>query len=348
MAEEAAHWDREPGLMTDRSSPEALEAAALRVRAPGARVLVVDDNPDMRDYLTRLLRRQWTVSVAADGERALELARREAPDLVVADVMMPGLDGFELLKRLRDDARLRTTPVVLVTARAGEESAIEGLLAGADDYIVKPFSARELVARVGGQLELARARRRATELNAFRIGLSDALRTLSDPLEIQRTACRMLLEQLGTDRARFVELDAANGEFITMGGHARPPMPGGYGHYAMDAYAPLARAILAGRRLVIENTQTDPYVRDIRESLAQLQIGAHLVLPLVRDGGSTVALAVHHREPRPWTAEEIAIAEEAAGRAWAEVERARAEAALRESEERFRALAQRQGSDRVV
>jgi GAF domain-containing protein len=144
-----------------------------------------------------------------------------------------------------------------------------------------------------------------------------------------------------------VEVDEAAGEFITMGGHARPPMPGGYGRYAMDAYAPLARAILAGRRLAIENTQTDPYVRDIRESLAQLQIGAQLVLPLVRDGGSTVALAVHHREPRPWIAEEIAIAEEAAGRAWAEVERARAEAALRASEERFRALAQRQGSDRV-
>jgi DNA-binding response OmpR family regulator len=121
---------------------------------------------------------------------------------LVADVMMPGLDGFALLRELRDDSALSSTPVVLVTARAGEEAAIEGLLAGAADYIVKPFSARELIARVGGQLELARARRHAAELNAFRIGLSDALRALSDPLVIQRTACRMLVEQLGVDRAR--------------------------------------------------------------------------------------------------------------------------------------------------
>jgi CheY-like chemotaxis protein len=294
----------------------------------------------MRDYLARLLGATWTVAVARDGEQALALARDAPPDLVVADVMMPRLDGFGLLAALRGDARLKTTPVVLVTARAGEETAIEGLLAGADDYIVKPFSARELVARVGGQLELARARRRAAELNAFRIGLSDALRELSDPVEIQRTACRLLLEQLGADRARFVEMDEADGQFLTMGGDSRPPMPGGYGRYAMDAFEPLARAIRAGRRLAIEDTQTDPYVHDIRHALAELQIGAHLVLPLVRQGNSSVALVVHQRTPRRWTTEEIALAEEAAGRAWAEVERARAEAALRESEQRYRALAQ--------
>jgi signal transduction histidine kinase/DNA-binding response OmpR family regulator len=336
MAEEASRWDVEPF----ETAVDAVDEAALRSRAPGARVLVVDDNPDMRGYLARLLGGNWTVAVAHDGEQALRLARDDPPDLVVADVMMPRLDGFGLLRALRDDARLTSTPVVLVTARAGEETAIEGLLAGADDYIVKPFSARELVARVGGQLELARTRRRAAELNAFRIGLSDALRQLSEPLEIQRTACRMLLEQLGADRARFVEMDEATGQFVTMGGHAREPMPGGYGRYAIDAFAPLARTIRAGRRLAIEDTQNDPYVRDIRDALAELQIGAQLVLPLVRDGGSAVALAVHQRTARRWTTEEVAIAEEAAGRAWAEVERARAEVALRESEERYRKLAQ--------
>ena len=153
---------------------------------------------------------------------------------------------------MRDDPALSSTPVVLVTARAGEEAAIEGLLAGAADYIVKPFSARELVARVGGQLELALARRHAAELNAFRIGLSDALRALSDPLEIQRVACRVLVEQLGADRARFVEVDEAGGELITMGGYAVNGMPDGFGRYALDDYAPLARAILAGRRLAID------------------------------------------------------------------------------------------------
>ncbi|GGQ79099.1 hypothetical protein GCM10010166_56290 [Couchioplanes caeruleus subsp. azureus] len=334
MAEEATRWGEapEPELFAD----DGAARRALGGYAPAARVLVADDSLDMREYLARLLAPHWQLEMASNGTEALALARADPPDLVLADVMMPGLDGFALLRALREDADLRAVPVVLVTARAGEEAAIEGLLAGADDYVVKPFSARELIARVGGQLELARVRRRAAELNAFRIGLSDALRALGDPLEIQQTACRMLVEQLGADRARFVEVDQAAGELITMGGYAVDGMPGGFGRYPLKDYQPLAEAILAGRRLAIEDTQTDPHVADISPALAKLQIGAQLVLPLVRGQGSTVALAVHQRSARSWTAEEIAIAEEAAGRAWAEVQRTRAETALRDSEERMR------------
>jgi PAS domain S-box-containing protein len=333
MAEEALRWAQTTETQSLADEDDA-PRQSLRNYAPGARILVADDNKDMREYLSRLLASYWVVDTASDGMEALALARRQVPDLVVADVMMPGLDGFALLRELREDSALSSTPVVLVTARAGEEAAIEGLLAGAADYIVKPFSARELVARVGGQLELARARRHAAELNAFRIGLSDALRALSDPLEIQRMACRVLVEQLGTDRARFVEVDEEGGELITMGGYAVDGMPGGFGRYALDDYAPLAHAILAGRRLAIDDTQSDRYVGEIRDALAELQIGAQIVLPLVRGEGSTVALAVHQRTARRWTEEDMAIAEEAAGRAWAEVERARAEQALRASEER--------------
>ena len=338
MAEDALRWDVEADSELERSTVEPDDSQGLRQElrryAPGAHVLVVDDNAELRDYLTRLLGDRWNIETARDGQEALELARRAPPDLVVADVMMPRLDGFGLVAELRNDPALSATPVVLLTARAGEETAIEGLLAGAADYIVKPFSARELVARVGGQLELARARRHAAELNAFRIGLSDALRALSDPLEIQRTACRALVEQLGADRARFVEVDEAGAELITMGGYAVDGMPGGFGHYALDDYAPLAHAILAGRRLAIDDTQSDPYVGEIHDALAELEIGAQIVLPLIRGEGSTVALAVHQRTPRRWSDEDIAIAEEAAGRAWAEVERTRAEQALRASEER--------------
>jgi signal transduction histidine kinase/chemotaxis response regulator CheB len=336
LAQEAMQWG-DAGSSPAGDEDEAL-AQSLRNYAPGAHILVADDSKDMRDYLVRLLAEHWHVDTAVDGIAALEIARRRPPDLVVADVMMPGLDGFELLRELRADSHLREIPVVLVTARAEEEEAVGGLLAGADDYIVKPFSPRELVARIGGQLELARARRRAAELNAFRINLSDALRVLHDPVEIQQTACRLLVAQIGADRARFVEVDEEGGRLITMGGFAAPPMPGAFGRYRFDDFAPLGRAILEGRRLVIEDTQADPYVAQIRETLGDLQIGAQLVLPLVGDDGSKVALAVHQRAPRAWSAEEVAIAEEAAGRAWAEVVRARAEAALRESEARLAGL----------
>jgi PAS domain S-box-containing protein len=128
----------------------------------GERVLVVDDNADMRDYIGRLLRKRWTVDTVADGREALDAIRKQKPDLVLTDVMMPGLDGFGLLREIRADAQLRHLPVVMLSARAGEEARVEGLESGADDYLTKPFSARELMARINANLEMARLRRDAT------------------------------------------------------------------------------------------------------------------------------------------------------------------------------------------
>lgn len=133
------------------------QSAKSGTAAP-ARILLADDNADMREYLRRLLSTHWTVEAVADGRQALEAVRRQRPDLLVADVMMPGLDGLELTRALRaDDPATRGLPIILLSARAGEEAMAEGLAIGANDYIVKPFSARELMARVRVQLEMARA-----------------------------------------------------------------------------------------------------------------------------------------------------------------------------------------------
>ena len=126
-----------------------------------ARVLVADDNSDMRDYVRRLLRGRFEVRQAADGAVALEIARAWQPHLVLADVMMPRLDGFALVRELRADPRTKTVPIVLLSARAGEEARVEGVDAGADDYLTKPFSARELLARVESHVHLAELRREA-------------------------------------------------------------------------------------------------------------------------------------------------------------------------------------------
>jgi signal transduction histidine kinase len=128
-----------------------------------ARVLVVDDNADMREYLASMLAPRWTVETAVDGEAALASIRERRPDVVLTDVMMPNLDGFGLVARLRADEATADLPVIVVSARAGEESRIEGLLVGADDYLVKPFSARELTARVQVHVALAQLRRRLLE-----------------------------------------------------------------------------------------------------------------------------------------------------------------------------------------
>jgi PAS domain S-box-containing protein len=124
-----------------------------------AHVLVADDNADMRDYLRRILNKHWSVQTVADGGQALEATKRRKPDLVLTDVMMPVLDGFRLIKALREDESTRDIPVVMLSARAGEEARVDGLRAGADDYLVKPFSARELIARIAANLETSRLRR---------------------------------------------------------------------------------------------------------------------------------------------------------------------------------------------
>jgi signal transduction histidine kinase/DNA-binding response OmpR family regulator len=121
-------------------------------------VLLADDNADMREYVGRMLSSRYEVVAVNDGLAALAAIRERMPDLVLSDVMMPGLDGFGLLQELRQDPQTRAVPFVMLSARAGEESRVEGLEAGVDDYLVKPFSGKELLARVATNLELAKIR----------------------------------------------------------------------------------------------------------------------------------------------------------------------------------------------
>jgi len=152
------------------SSPASIETAA------GQSVLIADDNIDMRTYLQKLLQSAgFQVAAVADGEQALAAARKRKPDLVLSDVMMPRLGGFGLLAAMRKDPELRDVPVLLLSARAGEEAKVEGFAAGANDYLVKPFSARELIARVRASLDLAALRQESAE----------ALRRLNESLERQ-------------------------------------------------------------------------------------------------------------------------------------------------------------------
>ncbi|MGN6566069.1 MAG: ATP-binding protein [Thermomicrobiales bacterium] len=162
--EEALRWLPDPAELTPNgAAPDA---------PVGGRVLLADDNADMRQYVARLLGQRYTVETAPDGAAALAAALAQPPDLVLTDVMMPRLDGFQLLRALRADPRTSAIPVILLSARAGEEAQVEGLDTGADDYLVKPFAARELLARVGAHLALAQARaaaRRRDEIERERL-----------------------------------------------------------------------------------------------------------------------------------------------------------------------------------
>jgi len=187
FVEEALRWLPQTGQI-DAASPIAPDYELMAVPAPvtserpgRSRVLIVDDNADMRLYVMRLLAERFEVQAVANGRAALEAINKRAPDLVLCDVMMPELDGFGLLRELRAHAATKTLPFILLSARAGEESRVEGLDAGADDYLVKPFSARELIARVQTHLQLAHVRN----------GADKAIRESENKLQLSLKASQM-------------------------------------------------------------------------------------------------------------------------------------------------------------
>jgi PAS domain S-box-containing protein len=195
--QEAASWlgtpsaeDAAPDIAA--SGPQDLGPPSSAPRHEQPLILLADDNLDMRNYVAGLLRAAgYRVVAAGDGEAALQLAREHRPALILSDVMMPRLDGFGLLRALRADASLRDTSIILLSARAGEEAKVEGLRAGADDYLTKPFAARELIARVETNVALAQTRQATARL----------FREEAEVLE--------LLNRVGTTVAAELDLDKA-------------------------------------------------------------------------------------------------------------------------------------------
>ncbi len=212
--DEALHWLPKPAL---GAPPDPAPG-----ENPGRpRILWADDSEDMRTYVRGLLLPFWDVETVSNDKQALESALRHPPDLVLCDVMMPELDGFSLVQALRADPRTSATPIIMLSARAGEDARVEGLHAGADDYLVKPFGARELLARVGTHLGIARLRTEAVEAAQH-----DALTELPNRKLSYEFAERML----NSARRRHARVAIL---FIDMD-HFKP-INDTYGHQAGDA-----------------------------------------------------------------------------------------------------------------
>jgi signal transduction histidine kinase/DNA-binding response OmpR family regulator len=227
--EEALRWlpDQGSGQADLAGDLLAGQAPGDAKQDPGAErqtVLVADDNADVREYVSRLLRAKYHVRTASDGEAALAALRADRPDLLLSDVMMPLLDGFGLLRAVRTDPALADIPVILLSARAGEDASIEGLQSGADDYLVKPFSARELMARVDANLKLARIRAEAAK----------ALRTRTAELETLLQTVPLAVWFTSDPDAVRVYGNAAASRLLRMGeteNHSRNAPPGERAHH---------------------------------------------------------------------------------------------------------------------
>lgn len=209
FVEEALRWlphDSDLSVTRPRVA-EAMSAARSTMESTDVDdrplVLVADDNADMREYVVRVLSEQFRVDAVQDGASALAAVRRRPPDLILTDVMMPQLDGFGLLKELRADPRTRGVPVIMLSARAGEDSLVDGMEAGADDYLVKPFSAKELLARVSAHLQMSRLRGEA----------SASLREGEERLRMALTAARMVAWRYDVSTGKFAASDNADEVF---------------------------------------------------------------------------------------------------------------------------------------
>ena len=354
--EEALRWLR-PGNGEENLPVATLasETSDLLVKPPPAgvprkRVLLADDNADMRDYVRRLLSNEYEVIAVDNGIAALLAAREFEPDLILADVMMPELDGFGLLSALRADERLQSIPVVMLSARAGEDSRAEGLEAGADDYLVKPFAARELLARVGSSIALAqmrnerrkaeRERERAEAKNLFLVQLDDAIRQLDDPEYITETAARILGQHLGVDRCAYAVIESDEDTMYVAGNYLRNTRVKDLtGTFRFSDFGnEILHSMWEDRTFIVDDVDKHtPPIRNL-SSYHATQIQACIWVPVHKRGKFVAAMAVHTTRPRVWTIDEIELVRLVTVRCWESIERARVTRELRESESLYRAF----------
>ena len=309
FVEEALRWladTPEPGLdLKEEITSSSIDTASLEKKPL---VLVADDNADMREYITRLLSARFDVRTVGDGRALLQAARVNPPDAILSDVMMPGLDGFALLRELRNDPDLRSIPVVLLSARAGEDSRIEGLEAGADDYLVKPFSGRELIARVESTVKMALLRREkegALRESERRLSAeAEALNKLNQ-WSSRLWRCRDLHTGLDEMLDAVIELlgaDKGNVQLLDENGQLKIVAHRGFGEDFLEYFREVsiadnsvcARALRSGERTIIEDVENDSLYEPLRSIARAEGYRAVISTPLIAGDGTPEGMLSMH------------------------------------------------------
>jgi signal transduction histidine kinase len=306
FVEEALRWLPDELAFHDEPS---VEIQGLQTRPPqlaGARIFVTDDNSDMRAYLKSLLDPYCVVETFADGETAIEAIHRRVPDLVLADVMMPRLDGFELVRAIRRDPTLANLPIVLLSARAGEEEKVEGLKSGADDYLVKPFNPRELIARISANLSLAKLRQQTAvnlqDMNRLREVANQCIRGGEHFQQCLDEILRAAIDITGADKGNIQLFNAGtnylkiasqhgfNKQFLTFFAKVR-----------VDEAAVSGRALRSAERVVVEDvTQSEIFAGQPSLNVV-LKAGVRAIqsTPLISSEGKMLGLlSTHFKNPQ--------------------------------------------------
>ena len=263
-----------------------------------ARVLLADDNKDIREHLGGLLGKWWDVQTVANGQAALDAVAVRKPDLVLTDVMMAGLDGTRLVALLREDPRLIDMPIIILSARADEEARIEGMSTGADDYVVKPVSSRELVARVRANLARARLRRNEYAAIARLYELGSRLTAQPDLPALLEEVLEATMELEGADFGR-IQLYDEGSQSLRIVAH-RGVGPDFLDHFAQaDAKDTSAcgRALRTGTRVIIPDVELEPDYRPHLAIAATTGYRAVVTTPLVDGGRSVGMLTTLFRKP---------------------------------------------------
>ncbi len=283
-------------------------------------ILIADDNSDMRGHLQRILSERWDTITFADGRTAVDGIREHHPDVVITDVMMPELDGFGLVAALREDPALASTPVLMLSARAGVEAAGDGFASGADDYLTKPFSSQDLLNRVEARIGAIARQQASREDNEIRArhdaALADVTAGLASADSVHSTLTALLaapIGSLGVVAAAVGVVDQSTQQVAVHCGEALDGQMRNGAGVAQDAPAQILEVVRTGRPIIID---------DLRDSSARYEtlsrgvsaIRSAAIFPL-RDFSATVvgAIALLWPTPRTFSPDEVDLVGDIAG-----------------------------------
>ena len=307
-----------------------------------ARILIADDNADMRQYLARLLGEQYEVETVPDGRSAITRAQEHPPDLILSDVMMPRLDGFEALRHLRADEKTRGIPVILLSARAGEESRVEGMQSGADDYLVKPFSARELLARISARLDMARLQRDSEQRMSGDLDAMTRLHEIGNVCSRAGDDVGKCLDEIVATAVLLTKADKGNLQIFQDDSDTLTVAASrGFDKPFYQAIDPSRKDFACGaavaslERVVAEDVTTSPIFAEKASLEVLLEAGIRAVqsTPLISSAGRLLGvLSTHFSQPHSPEERELRLIDLLARQAADYLERKQTEAQLRASQ----------------